>query len=267
MQHKPALLIALLSCLSLFASAALAQAPWFLPWFSKDQHIYVCGSSQDYGMTPEELVKLETDLDHLSSVYGIDLYFSVSCTNDVSATTREAYTDLLTRTWTRNQLPTEKRVVISIIKDWTSQSPAYWSAYNYNLPNECDIWLKTDKDGKREVDKAIDKFISGKPYLAPVISYLTLATEDCVKSHASADAIATGEARWKEQVRREQSDAQEKANIQAAQEKRTKDEEKAKRDAMYGNAGIAALITGVAAAFIYFCVWHYNRFYRRRGDW
>lgn len=191
-------LLAIVLC-SLANPAALAKdfyTPWYLPWFSKDQHIYICGPVDAYGLTQQQFDELESDLDRLSHVCGVNLYFSVFCSAEMDQPTLAAYTDLLTERWQRNQLAEDNRAVFSICMNPTVAGPGFASEVKYQMTN-FDFWY---------AQEATSKYLGSKPYLYPFINYVTLATEKTAREKMSADQIGKGSLDWQQFQQKETED-------------------------------------------------------------
>ncbi len=187
MKRNVATFLVALICSALFGTAMAAEGdiPWYLPWFSKDQHLYICGPAEEYGLTQQQVSELEADLDRLSSKYEINLYFSISCSTDTGADAMSGYSNLLVERWTRNQLPSNGRAVFTLFKNLGAPGPAYCVLANYKMPEKYSFWNAKDANNETQFGKATRQYLDNKPYLYAFINYVTLANETCAQAGAS----------------------------------------------------------------------------------
>lgn len=203
------LLVALLCTLIVLPSFAKDfYQSWYLPWFSKDQHLYICGPAEAYGLTKQQVDELEADLDRLSSFCDINLYFSIVCTSEMDTNTQDGYTGLLVERWTRNQLPKKNRAVLSLVMNPVSNSAGFTCSRNFDL--------SAVPEFDQQLRNAEYRYLASKPFLYPFINYITLATENSARSHMSPEQLSQGELIFQKHLADKQSRLESESKARAA---------------------------------------------------
>lgn len=178
-------------------SAVDLHTPWFLPWFSKDQHLYICGPVEAYGLTQQQVDEVETDLDRLSCICGINLYFSVISSDEMDAKSLDGYTGLLLERWSGNQLPKANRAITTVCMQRGLNGPQFITTSNY--------YVSSTDTFTALLSNARYRFLDGKPYLYPYLNYITLATENSEKEKISPDELAQNTLCWQKHLEDKQA--------------------------------------------------------------
>lgn len=200
-QVLTSIFLSIVSTFFVFAavSAVDLHTPWFLPWFSKDQHLYICGPVEAYGLTQQQADELETDLDRLSCICGINLYFSVISSDEMDAKSLDGYTGLLLERWSGNQLPRQNRVITTVCMQRGPNGPQFITTSNY--------YVSSTDTFTALLSNANYRFLGDKPYLYPYLNYITLATENSAEEKMSPDELATNTICWQKHLADKQSTA------------------------------------------------------------